>query len=171
MPEQLKLRRVFEFDDVNGEILVLGRRYAAVDLENFCQHLDLIVGPKVAGTIVGSHARQVGKEDVDKIHDSQPASSPGEIIEALVVGDILGGFGVTKIRLTEDQAVPVELEVRNPIIKSCSGTGVRFLLSYWEGALSTLFKQVLEMNNVTYDESQNVLRCRFAVIGLNQRQG
>jgi hypothetical protein len=167
MPGPLKLRRVFDFDDTNGEIRLFGHRYAVVDLESFCRHLDLIVGKKVAAAIVGGHARQAGRDDVAKIRESQPDATVGEIIAALVVGDILSGWGVTKLKRTENQAIPVELDVRNPIVKGAEGTGVLFVLSYWVGALSSLFNQVLEVSNVAYDASLDVLKCRFAVIGLN----
>jgi hypothetical protein len=168
MPAPLNLRKVVDFDDANGELLVYGRRQVTVDLVGLCRHLDSLVGERVAGTIVGNHGREFGKEDVARIREARSDATLGEIIEELTVGETLAGYGVVNLKMSEDQSVPVELHMRNPIIKASTGTAVKFILSYWVGVLGTLVSKTFEIGDVSYDANANTLTCRFGVIGIPQ---
>jgi hypothetical protein len=171
MPKPLRLRRFFDFHDAYGEILVFGKRRVTVDLEGLCAHLDSLVGQRVAETIVSNHGRQSGKDRVIELRKTTTGNpSPptfGEIVEILSEGEILAGYGVVKPTMREDQAVPVELEMRNPIVKTSTGTVVKFILSYWTGALGALLNKTL---NVTYDADADTLKCQFTVIGVPTTQ-
>jgi hypothetical protein len=94
----------------------------------------------------------------------------GEIVEILSEGEILAGYGVVKLTMREDQAVPVELEMRNPIVKTSTGTVVKFILSYWTGALGALLNKTLNVTNVTYDADEDTLKSQFTVIGVPTTQ-
>jgi hypothetical protein len=166
LPEPRKLRDLFIFDEVSAEILVFGQRRAAIDLAGLCRHLDLLVGQKVAAVIVGNHSKESAKEHIVSIRKKNPNTSFDEIIRALRDGEILKGFGVLKLRMQDDPSVPVELEMRNPIIKASAGTGVQFILSYWAAALSILLSETLDITDVTYEDDADLLKCRFAVVGL-----
>jgi len=169
MPNPLKLARFFDFDDANAEILVYGKRCVTIDLEGLCKHLDNLVGERVANTIVGNHCRQVGMEHVRTLQETLKGNpSPptfGEIIEELIDGELLAGYGVVSLKMREDQAVPVELAMRNPIVKAPAGTAVRFVLSYWAGALGALLNKTMDVTNITYDADTDSLKCQFTVIG------
>jgi len=165
MSKSSRLSEVFEFDDVNAAILVFGQRRATIDLAGLCRHLDQLVGDKVAAVIVANHSKETAKENLASIRETNPTATFGEIIEALTEVDILKGFGLVKITRHNDQVCPVELEMRNPIIRASTGTGVKFILSYWEGVLGALLNKTLEMTDVVFDGNANV-KCRFAVIGV-----
>jgi len=169
MPKPLRLGRFFEFDEANAEILVFGKRCVTIDLEGLCKHLDKLVGERIAATIVNNHCRQTGKEHVTDLLEAlrgNPAPLTfDEIVEELIEGDILNGYGVVKLKMRDDERVPVEFEMRNPIIKASTGTTVRFLLSYWLGAIGAMLNKTLDTTNVTYDPNTDALRCQFIVIG------
>ena len=89
----------------------------------------------------------------------------GEMVEELTEGEILAGFGVVRlITRDEEDSVPVELEMRNPIVKASTGTSVTFVLAYWAGALSTLLNKRLDATDTTYDPNTDILKCKFAAI-------
>ena len=171
MPKPLRLGRFFDFDEANAEILVFGKRCVTIDLEGLCKHLDNLVGERVAATIVGNHCRQTGREHVTDLREALKGNPTpptfDEIIEELVEGDILNGYGVVKLKMRDDERVPVEFEMRNPIIKASTGTTVRFLLSYWLGAIGAVLNKTLDATDVTYDPNSEVLKCRFAVVGVS----
>jgi len=170
MPKPLRLGRFFDFDEANAEILVFGRRCVTIDLDGFCKHLNQLVGEKVATTIVGNHNRQVGMEHVRALRETLRGNPTpptfGEIIEELTEGEILAGYGVVNMKIREDEKVPVELEMRNPIIKASTGTAVKFVLAYWVGVLSALLNKTLDATEISYDADTDVLRCQFTVIGV-----
>jgi len=62
----------------------------------------------------------------------------------------------------------VSLEMRNPLSKASEGTGVRLILPYWAGALSALLEKTLDATDAFYNDSDDTLRCRFAVVGLTE---
>jgi len=169
MPKPLRLGRFFDFDDANGEILIFGKRRVTVDIDGLCAHLEGLVGQRAARTIANNHGRQSGKERVTELRETLKGNpSPptfGEIVEALTEGEVLAGYGVVKLRMREDQVVPVELEMRNPIVKAATGTVVTFILSYWTGAFEALLNKTLDVTNVTYDADTDTLKCQFTVIG------
>ena len=169
MLKPLRLGRFFDFDDANAEILVFGKRCVTIDLEGLCKHLDMLVGERVAAAIVGNHCRQTGMEHVTELREAlkgEPAPPTfDEIIEELIEGDILSGYGVVRLKIRENETIPVEFEMRNPIVKASTGTAVRFLLSYWLGAIGALLNKTLDTTNVTYDPNTDVLKCQFTVVG------
>jgi len=169
MPKPLKLARFFDFDDAIAEILVYGKRCVTIDLDGLCKHLDHLVGERVATTIVGNHCRQVGMEHVRELQETLKGNPKpptfGELIEELTEGEVLAGYGVVSLKMREDEAVPVELEMRNPIVKASTGTAVRFVLSYWAGALGALLNKTIDVSNISYDANTDTLKCQFAAIG------
>ncbi|HMK83703.1 MAG TPA: hypothetical protein VK503_08295 [Candidatus Bathyarchaeia archaeon] len=169
MPKPLGLGRFFDFDDANGEIRVFGKRRVTIDLEGLCTHLESLVGERVARTILSNHGRQSGKDKVTGLREilrgNPRPPTFDEVIEELAAGEVLSGYGVVKLRMREDEAVPVELEMRNPIVKASTGTIVTFILSYWTGSLGALLNKTLDVTNVTYDASIDTLKCQFSVIG------
>ena len=165
LPKPLKLGQFFDFDETNGEIRIFGKRRVTVDVEGLCAYLDNLVGKQVAGTILTNYGRQSGRNRVTELRKMKTNPEPptiGEIVEELIAGEILAGYGVVKLIFREDEAVPVELEMRNSIIKAATGTVVRFVLSYWAGALGALLNKTMDVTNVTYDA--DILKCQFTVI-------
>lgn len=131
----------------------------------------MLVGESVAAAIVGSYGRWSGQLDLTLLRESDPNATFEKIIEAFELSDRYGGYGVTKLRRCEDQTSPFELEMRNPIFQASTGTGVKFILAYWIGALGGMIGKTLDVSHANYDASENVLRCRFTVIGVPQTKG
>ena len=166
MSDPLKAGKLLDFDESNGEIRSLGRRFELVDVVGLCRHLDMLVGEKVAASIVGSYGRESGREDLANLRKNNPNLTLKELIAAFSLSDLLGGYGVSEVSMREDEDVPIELEIRNPIIQASTGTAVKFVLSYWIGGLSDILEKTLEISHNSYDPKENVLRCRLAVIGV-----
>lgn len=154
-------KKILTFDETNAEIRILGRRFAAVDLADLCRHMDTLVGVRLAETIMSSHLRQSGQEDVSRIRKLSPLATPREIVDVLIDGDLVEGIGVTKVDFTENMASRVEFEMRNPVVHATEGSALSFILSYWEGAFGSIFKGTFEGGDVSYDAKTNILRCHF----------
>lgn len=158
----------FNFDEAKGEIRAHGRRFTTIDLVGLCRHLDSLVGEKIAGVIAETHGRETGKDDLTNVRANNSNANFEEIVEALIAGGVHGGHGIAKLRTCEDETTPISLEITNPVIRASTGTCVKLVLAYWEGALSELLGKTLEMTDVSYEASKNILKCRFTVVGIPQ---
>jgi len=157
-------KKILTFDEKNGEIRILGRRLAAIDIADLCRHMDTLVGVRVGETIMSSHLRQSGQEDVAKVRELHPQATPREILDVLIDGDLVQGIGVTKIDFTENMPRSVAFAILNPIVHATEGSALSFVLSYWEGALGSVFNMSFQGRDVSYDSKINVLHCNFVRI-------
>lgn len=148
-------------DEANSEIRIFNRRHVAMDAEALCRHLETLTGVRVAEVIIGNHESQLGKEDAEEIRKQKPQATVQELLAVIAEGGILSGFGVTKAKLTEGASGDIHLEVSNPAVKSTAGAGKALMFSYWCGALSYFLGKEFEAIDVTYDEQQNMLKCRI----------
>ena len=166
MSEPLNAGKSMDFDESKGEIRGmewLERRFGLVDVVGLCHHLDMLLGEKVAEFVVASYGRQSGKEDLARLRENTPNITLKELIAAFTMSDIFGGYGVTNVTIREDQDAPVEFEMRSPIVQSSTGTAVKFILSYWIGAINDVLGKTLDIARATYDPNENVLRCQLAI--------
>ncbi len=74
---------ILTYDETKGELRIDGRRYAAIDMQNMCRHLDSLVGPKLAETIMNNHERRLGAEDAERIRELNPNAKIEAIIRVL----------------------------------------------------------------------------------------
>ena len=77
-----------------GEIRILGRRHAAVNMQALCNHLDSLVGIQVAEVIMHNLEFRLGKEDAARIKTEETHAKLDEIIEHVAQSNRLSGVGV-----------------------------------------------------------------------------
>jgi hypothetical protein len=148
------------WDKVKGELIVLGSRHAAVDLEALCRHLDALVGAKVAEVIIDNHQFRLGKEDAARLREARPRATIHELLDSLIEAESLSGFGIAKLTLDETPGAIV-VEISNPVVRGTAGGARSFMFSYWSGVLSFLLDKDLQAKDIVYDVTENLLKCRI----------
>jgi hypothetical protein len=148
-------------DEANSEVRIFNRRHVAMDAEALCRHLETLTGAQVAEVIIGNHESQLGKEDAEEIRKQRPHATIQELLTILAELGSLSWFGVTTAKLAEGASDGVDLEVSNPAVKGTAGAAKALMFSHWCGALAYFLGKEFEATNVTYDERQNLLKCRI----------
>jgi hypothetical protein len=146
------------WDTENGELRILGERHIAIDAQTLCNHLDSLVGVKVAEVIMHNIQFRLGKVDATRLRTEKPQSSLTELIEHLTNSERLSGTGITKVVLPENLQESILIEVTNPAVKGTAGSAKEFLVAWWAGALSVLCNKELDVKHISYDEGSKVLR-------------
>jgi hypothetical protein len=149
------------YDEAKGELRIEGQRYAAVQVKAMCQHLDTLVGPRLAETIMNNHQRRQGVENAERTRELNPNAEREEMIRVLTEDDRIAGFGIPKVTITEGAEQLAKFEDYNPLITATEGAGKVFIVSYWAGALSALLGQEVYGTNIVYDPTKNTLSCSF----------
>ncbi len=152
---------ILTYDETKGELRIDGRHYAAIDVQNMCHHLDSLVGPKLAETIMNNHERRLGAGDAETIRELNPNAKIEDVTRVLAEDDKNTGFGLPKVRITETREQPAIFETFNLVITATEGAGKVFILSYWAGALGALLGQEVVPTNIVYDSTKNTLSCSF----------
>ena len=154
------IRKMHELPEKEtGVLKILGRRRLAIDAQTLCDHLDLLVGSKVAEVIISNTAFAIGKEDVSRVLKERPDATHLEVVEFFMQEQRLSGVGTCKVNFRSEKSV--ELEIANPVLKPTSGSARAMLVSRWCGALSELLNEKMIADKVDYDEISGVLTCRI----------
>jgi len=149
------------WDKAKGELRVLGQRHTAVDMQGFCEHLDLIVGPKIAEVVMNQHELRQGKEDAASARQRNPKATLRELVDFFENAVALSGVGVMKAVIHDDSSSPIDLEISNPCVKQTTGSARSFLFSYWCGIFSVLLDKEFKIDDVTYDDKGNLMKGRI----------
>jgi hypothetical protein len=149
------------YDEAKGELHIDSQRYAAINVQQMCQHLDSLVGPKLAETIMNNHERRLGAEDAERIRELNPGAKIEDVIGVLIEDDKHTGFGIPKVTITGSSERPAIFETFNPVTTATEGAGRVFIASYWVGALGVLLGHEVIPTNVAYDPAKNTLSCSF----------
>jgi len=148
-------------DKSKGELRVFGKRWAAIDVQSLCDHLNTLAGPVVAEVIMKQHEFRLGRDDVARIRQENPSMTTQDVINWIVEMERATGIGVDTVMLPQGSDSAVRLEISNPIVKGEKGAERSLMLAYWAGVFSTLFEKNYEYTDVAYDADGNVLTCRF----------
>jgi len=149
------------WDKAKGELHIMGQRHTAVDVQGLCNNLDLILGPKVAEVVMNQHEFRQGKADVVNMREKMPGAPIQEIIKMSADAETLSGVGAVSVTLPESLPGPVDLEILNPCVKRTTGAAKSLLFSYWCGVFSELLGKEFKIEQVTYDEGKNLMKCRI----------
>jgi hypothetical protein len=149
------------WDKEKGELRILGHRQTAMTPEFLCSHLDSLVGVKVAEVIMNNLEYRLGKHETEVFRKEKPQATLSEMIDLLVQFDSASGVGITKVTLPKNDQDPITVQISNPSVKGTVGAAKAFLFSWWCGALTTLLNRNLEIEDLTYDEKKNVMRCEI----------
>jgi hypothetical protein len=149
------------WDKAKGELRILGQRHVAIDIQGFCEHLDLIVGPMVAEVVMNQHEFRQGKEDAASIRQEKPEAAIQELLDSFANAETLSGVGVVKVTIPEASPGPIDVEISNPCVKRTTGAAKSFLFSYWCGLFTQLLGKEFKINEVAYDENKNLMKCRI----------
>jgi hypothetical protein len=149
------------WDKAKGELRIKGQRHVAVDAQGLCDHLDLIAGTKVAEVIMNQHEFRQGKDDTANIRREKPDASIEQLVDLFANAEPLSGIGVVKVNPPKTAPGPVDLEISNPCLKRTTGAAKSFLFSYWCGIFSELFGKEFKIDQITYDEKENSMKCRI----------
>lgn len=149
------------WDKAKGELRILGQRRTAVDIQGLCEHLDLIVGAKVAEVVMNQHEFRQGKDDAARIRQEKPDAAIQELLDSFANAETLSGVGVVKVTLPEASLGPIDLEISNPCVKRTTGAAKSLLFSYWCGLFTQLLGKEFKIDHVTYDENKNLMKCRI----------
>jgi len=159
-PDRQVMRKMHEVSDIEtGTLRILGQRRLAIDVRTLCDHLDLLVGSKVAEVIISNTAFALGKDDVVKLLKDRPDATVLESVEFFVQEQRLSGVGLCRVNFRSEKAV--DLEIANPILKPTSGSAKAMMVSRWCGALSELLHEKMVPEKVEYDELSDALKCRI----------
>jgi hypothetical protein len=151
------------WDKEKGELRILGRRQTAMTPQTLCNHLDSLVGIKVAEVIVSNLEYRSGKDETEMFRKEKPQATLSEMVDLLVRYDSLTGVGITKVTLPKNDQDHIIVQISNPSVKGTVGAAKAFLFSYWCGALTTLLNRNLEIEDVAYDEKKNVMTCKIVL--------
>ncbi len=149
----------FTLDKSKGELRVMGRRQMAMTMESLCNHLDALVGSKVAEVIIRSLEAREGREECQAFRKENSGASVEGIVEFFQKYDALTGVGITKVNVPKEKNGLVGIEIENPFVRTTTGSAKSLLFSWWCGALSELLNRELDIQSVTYDEKRDVLSC------------
>jgi len=149
------------WDKEKGELRILGRRQTAMTPQILCSHLDSLVGVKVAEVIMNNLEYRSGKHETEMFRREKPQATLSEMIDLLIQYDSVSGIGITKVTLPKNDQDHIIVQISNPSVKGTVGAAKAFLFSWWCGALTTLLNRNLEIEEVTYDEKKNVMRCKI----------
>jgi hypothetical protein len=131
--------------------------------QTLCNHLDSLVGIKVAEVIVSNLEYRSGKDETEMFRKEKPQATLSEMVDLLVRYDSLTGVGITKVTLPKNDQDHIIVQISNPSVKGTVGAAKAFLFSYWCGALTTLLNRNLEIEDVAYDEKKNVMTCKIVL--------
>jgi hypothetical protein len=143
-------------DREEGEVRILERRFAVVDIAAFCQRWDALVGKKVAGVQMKSLEYHLGVEDAEAIMRKTPNATPEETILHLQEADRISGVGVTKATMVNPDLI--HIEIRNPVVAGTEGAAAFFASGWWCGAADTVLKGRFDVADTIYDEEKNLLK-------------
>jgi hypothetical protein len=149
------------WNKAKGDLRILGQRHTAVDIQGLCKNLVLIAGANVAEVLVNQHELRQGKEDATVGRQKKPEATIQELVNLLANAETLSGLGVVKVTMPETSPGPVDVEISNPCVKRTTGAAKSFLFSYWCGVFAHLLDKEFKIENVTYDENKNLMRCRI----------
>jgi len=149
------------WDRAKGELRILGQRHIAIDIQEFCEHLDLIVGPMVAEVVMNQHEFRQGKEDAASTRQRKPEAAIQELLDSFANAEALSGVGVVKVTIPEASLGPIDVEISNPCVKRTTGAAKSFLFSYWCGIFTQLLGKEFKIDRVAYDENKNLMKCRI----------
>jgi hypothetical protein len=149
------------WDRAKGELRILGQRHVAIDIQGFCEHLDLIVGPMVAEVVMNQREFRQGKDDAASIRQEKPEAAIQELLDSFANAEALSGVGVVKVTIPEASLDPIDVEISNPCVKRTTGAAKSFLFSYWCGLFTQLLGKEFKINKVAYDENKNLMKCRI----------
>lgn len=151
-----------EVDEKRGEVRLMGLRQMVMSMDALCNHLDTLVGSQVAEVIIKNLELQEGKEEAERFLRNHPDGKVDEFIDLLKRYDALSGVGVTSVKFPENQDAPILIEIFNPYIKRTSGSSKSLLFSWWCGALSAILHRELDLESITYDATNDVMKCTIA---------
>jgi hypothetical protein len=97
---------ILTYDEAKGELRIDGRRYAAIQVQEMCQHLDSLLGLRLAETAMNNHERRLGAEDAERIRELNPGPKIEDVIGVLIEDDKNAGFGLPKVTITESREQP-----------------------------------------------------------------
>jgi len=104
---------------------------------------------------------RLGTEDAERLRQALPGATIEELVGKLEEVDLISGMGITKTKISNDQGVPITVEIWNPVARGNKGAAKSFLFSWWCGALTTILDREMEMRNVEYDEKANLMKCEI----------
>jgi hypothetical protein len=143
-------------DPEKGEVQILDRRFAVVDIAAFCQRWDTLVGRKVAGVQMKNLEYHLGVDDAKAIMRNRPDATVEQLITYLQETDRISGVGVTKVTRTGDELF--HIEIKNPVVAGTEGAAAFFASGWWCGAIDTVLKRRFDVGDPIYDREKNVLK-------------
>jgi hypothetical protein len=143
-------------DPEKGQVQILDKRFAVVDIAAFCQRWDDLVGRKVAGVQMKSLEHHLGVDDAEAIMRNTPDATAEQLITYLQETDRISGVGVTNVTRTGDELF--HIEIQNPVVAGTEGAAAFFASGWWCGAMDTVMKRRFDVTDPTYDKEKNVLK-------------
>ena len=148
-----------------GELRISGMRLTAINAQALCDHLDSLVGVRVAEVIMHNLEFRLGKLDGARVKAERPRATLQELVGHFTRDDRLSGFGVTKVTLPENVNRSIEIEILNPSVKGAGGAAKAFAFSWWAGVLTSLLDREMDVKYFLYYEEGNMMRCQIVPRG------
>lgn len=150
-----------ELDETKGELKLQGRRYMLMSMDALCNHLDTLVGSKVAEVIIKKLEFEEGREEAKRFYRDHPAKIE-EFINHMIRYDSLTGVGITSVKLSNNPGPNAVIQISNPYIKKTEGSSKSLLFSWWCGALSSALNRELDVESISYDATNDILTCTLS---------
>jgi len=149
-------------DETKGELKLQGRRYMLMTMDALCNHLDTLVGSKVAEVIIKKLEFEEGKEEAMRFYRDHPGTKVEEFINHMIRYDSLTGVGITSVKVLNDSDPNAVIQISNPYIRKTEGSSKSLMFSWWCGALSVALNRELDMETVSYDSTNDTLTCKLS---------
>jgi hypothetical protein len=151
-----------EQNETKGELKLQGRRYMVMSMDALCNHLDTLVGNKVAEVIIKKLEFQEGKVEAERFYRDHPNAKIEEFINHMIRYDSLTGVGITSVKLSNNPGPYAAIQISNPYIKRTEGSSKSLLFSWWCGALSYALNRELDIESISYDAASDILTCTLS---------
>jgi hypothetical protein len=130
-----------------------------MNIDALCNHLDVLVGTKVAEVIVRKLELQEGMEEAELFFREHPNAKVEDFTNYLTKYDALTGVGLTSVNISSNPKLQITIEISKPYVKKTEGSLKSLIFSWWCGALSSALKRELDIESTTYDATKDVLKC------------
>ncbi len=138
-------------DYEKGEIRFFDTRVALTNLLPACKKIDEIFGSG-AEVIVHCIASEQGRQLFETAKASNPNTNNEDLLKSIVAIQTRGGWGITQLKIINNNPAKIEVIIKNSPIKSLHGSRKHLICSFWAGVLSEYFDQRLNCASHSLDE-------------------
>jgi len=145
-----------------GEIRFFGVRVLVTHLLPACEKIDRIFGSGSEAII--HHMRfESGYSLFDNMINCNSSKSLEELLQSLIEVQPRAGWGKLSIRIIRTDPPMVDIQVKNPPVKTLRGSQKHLIGSFWAGVFSKYFNRQLTCKNFGYNADKDEFSCSITI--------